>query len=406
MKHVYLFESRSCSFQCGVGTYLNELFKLSTRWEEIKLCVIVFQTQVEACTPCTCNGIDYILLPRSLKGNPSECDRSLLEHLEPFIEYHENCIFMYNYIPCAKLIRSVKDYFPLAKHVCVIHEFTWSTPLLGDSRKFSKMVRGTNSTKPSGQKISAAFAQEKEQFQLVDKIICLSPDAKAVLQTVYQVPVDKLAVIPNALSKKPKLLSASRRLALRRKYGLTDTEKVILSVGRISKGKGSLAFLQAFKEILKEEPDCRWVIVGGLAQAPAFLEQAGTAVTHLTLTGHVASKQLADWYRMADVGILPSYTEQCSYAGLEMMAYGLPVVASDGFGVRCMFRDGVNACVASIGKRTATKQFARNLAACVLRVWDNEEEKKRLRRNGFRILRERYTPAEVAKKYQAVFDSL
>lgn len=406
MKHVYLFESRSCSFQCGVGTYLNELFKLSTRWKEVRLCVIVFQTQVEVCTPCTCNGIEYLLLPKGLNGNPSECDRSLLEHLEPFIEYNEDCIFMYNYIPCAKLIRSVKDYFPLAKHVCVIHEFNWSTPLLGDSRKFLKMVRGADSTISGNQKIVAAFAQEQEQFQRVDKVICLSPDAETVLRTVYQVPTAKIAVIPNALSKKPKSLSASQRLALRHKYGLTDTEKVILSVGRISKGKGSLAFLQAFKEILKEEPNCCWVIAGGLAQALTFLEQAGTAVTHLTLTGHVASKQLADWYRMADVGILPSYTEQCSYAGLEMMAYGLPVVASDGFGVRCMFHDEVNAYVASIGKRIATKQFARNLAACVLRLWNNEEEKERLRKNGFRILREQYTPAEVARKYQAVFDSL
>lgn len=250
-------------------------------------------------------------------------------------------LYLYVYIPCAKLIRSVKDYFPLAKHVCVIHEFTWSTPLLGDSDKFLRMVRSTNLTNSIEQKIIVAFAQEKEQFQLVDKVICLSPNAETVLRKIYQVPVEKIAVIPNALSKKPKSLSASQRLALRRKYGLTDKEKVILSVGRISKGKGSLAFLQAFKEILKEGPDCRWVMAGGLAQAPAFLEQAGTAVTHLTLTGHVASKQLADWYRMADVGILPSYTEQCSYAGLEMMAYGLPVVASDGFGVRCMFRDGV-----------------------------------------------------------------
>ena len=406
MKHLYLFESRNCSFQCGVGTYLNELFKLSTRWKEVRLCVIVFQTQVEVCTPCTCNGIEYILLPKSLNGNPSECDRSLLEHLEPFIEYNEDCIFMYNYIPCEKLVRSVREYFPLAKHVCVIHDFSWATPLLGDSGKLQKLAKASAGATAMDPKVVALFAQEREQFQVVDKVICLSPDAETVLRTVYQVPAAKIAVIPNALSKKTKSLSASQRLALRHKYGLTDTEKIILSVGRISKGKGSFAFLQAFKEILKEEPDCRWVIAGGLAQAPAFLEQAGTAVTHLTLTGHVASEQLADWYRMADVGILPSYTEQCSYAGLEMMAYGLPVVASDGFGVRCMFHDGMNAYVAPIGKRTATKQFARNLAACVLRLWNNEEEKERLRKNCFRILREQYAPAEVARKYQAVFDSL
>lgn len=406
MKHLYLFEDRSCSFQCGVGTYLNELFKLSTRWERIKLCVIAFQTRVKVCTPCSCNGIDYVLLPQSLNGNPSECDRSLLEHLEPFIEYNEDCIFMYNYSPCAKLVHAVREYFPLAKHVCVIHEFNWSTPLLGDSCKFLKMVRNVNQTNPVNQKIMATFVQEKDQFGLVDKVICLSPDAESVLEKAYQISTEKIAVIPNALSKRSKLFPISKLMELRRKYHLTNNEKIILSVGRISKGKGYLAFLQAFKEILKEESDCRWVIAGELTQAPMFLTQAGTAITHLTLTGHITSEQLVDWYRMADIGILPSYTEQCSYAGLEMMAYGLPIVASDGFGVRCMFHDGVNAYVASIGKYTTTKQFVQNLAACVLRLWNNEKEKERLRKNSFRILRSQYAPTKIAQKYEAVFENL
>ena len=41
-----------------------------------------------------------------------------------------------------------------------------------------------------------------------------------------------------------------------------------------------------------------------------------------------------------DFGIVPSRYEQFGLAGLEMMRVGLPVIASDSFGVRKMFNSG------------------------------------------------------------------
>ena len=89
-----------------------------------------------------------------------------------------------------------------------------------------------------------------------------------------------------------------------------------------------------------------------------------------------------------------------------MMSYGLPVVASDGFGVRCMFQDGVNAYVASIGKREKPRHFEQNLREEVLRLWNDKAGQKKLRSNGYRILRERYSYAQMEKLYRSVFDRL
>lgn len=74
--------------------------------------------------------------------------------------------------------------------------------------------------------------------------------------------------------------------------------------------------------------------------------------TKVTYTGHLERKELKKWYQMADIGVIPSYTEQCSYVGIEMMMHGLPIVTSDGFGLRDMFKDQGNAIVVPIGKRT------------------------------------------------------
>ena len=52
--------------------------------------------------------------------------------------------------------------------------------------------------------------------------------------------------------------------------------------------------------------------------------------------GYLQKNELEKWYQLVDIGVLPSYSEQCSYTGIEMMMYSLPIVASDGFGVRIM----------------------------------------------------------------------
>ena len=43
------------------------------------------------------------------------------------------------------------------------------------------------------------------------------------------------------------------------------------------------------------------------------------------------------WYQIADVCVLPSYTEQCSYFGIEMLAHGKLILATDGHNMGEMF---------------------------------------------------------------------
>ena len=37
---------------------------------------------------------------------------------------------------------------------------------------------------------------------------------------------------------------------------------------------------------------------------------------------------------MVDVGIVPSFVEQCSYTAIEMMCFGLPLIVSDVEGLK------------------------------------------------------------------------
>ena len=78
----------------------------------------------------------------------------------------------------------------------------------------------------------------------------------------------------------------------------------------------------------------------------------------------------------ADIGVLPSYTEQCSYVGLEMLAHRLPIVASDGFGMRCMFQEQANIRVAHIGNVKQLDGYKSELVSSTLKLLYLKEKEK------------------------------
>ena len=60
----------------------------------------------------------------------------------------------------------------------------------------------------------------------------------------------------------------------------------------------------------------------------------------VTFTGFMEKNDLYDLYRIADIGVMPSFHEQCSYVAIEMMRHGLPITVSTTTGLKEMIVDG------------------------------------------------------------------
>lgn len=130
-----------------------------------------------------------------------------------------------------------------------------------------------------------------------------------------------------------------------------------------------------------------------------------TVASSLIYPGHLDREELGVWYDAADVGVMSSYTEQCSYACLEMMSRGLPVVASDGNNLSDMFRDGENAFVARIGNVVDTDSYARRLAQKIVEALEASPEQIRtMKNNNYRLLRDRYSAETMARNYIALIN--
>lgn len=405
MKRVYIYNDYQLSSGNGVGIFLEEFTRCATKWgDNVRICMVMFRTNVEEFCIHTRDELDFFFISRKLCKNPFKECGSIISILKKYIVDAKDTFFLFNYAPSDKLMFETHKYFPLSKQICIIHDFNWTAPLLGNVDLFRELIAKTRVGIPSQHiGIMNLYQQEVKQYHIANHVICLSEDSRSILQNYYFVPKEKITLIPHGIDTIKKGFSAIMKQKWRENYHLDSNEKVILMVGRICKAKGMFAYLNAFKKVLKRDSNCRLVIAGELCNAPDLLDATDKVTVKITLTGMLDKDKLSYWYRMADIGVIPSYSEQCSYVGLEMMSYGLPVVASDGFGVRCMFRDEINTLTASIGNRNNPEEFEQNLADSTLCLLNNAKLRKKLKKNARQILQKKYSFSEMEKQYKAIF---
>src|SRR5690606_25075370 len=84
----------------------------------------------------------------------------------------------------------------------------------------------------------------------------------------------------------------------------------------------------------QQEPDMQFVWVGGtpfkrLGAASGELETLAGSVPTFTVTGVIPYEQVVDYFKAADVFLLPSEQETFGLVVIEAAAAGLPVVLRD-----------------------------------------------------------------------------
>lgn len=101
---------------------------------------------------------------------------------------------------------------------------------------------------------------------------------------------------------------------------------MVLSVGEVNKNKNHKAGIEALAKL--NEPDVYYVICGRGSLMDAHKEMAKELGVgdRVILTGY--RTDVADFYKMADVFLFPSFREGLPVAVMEAMASGLPVVAT------------------------------------------------------------------------------
>jgi asparagine synthase (glutamine-hydrolysing) len=165
----------------------------------------------------------------------------------------------------------------------------------------------------------------------VDGFISVSNLTRKRFTAWSGVPEENIHLLPNCYD--PKLFyPAPKNEMLADRYGLAG-KIVLLTVGRLDSNeryKGIDEVIEILPELSIEYPNIAYLIVGD-GNDRARLEakvQALDVANRVVFTGYVGGAEKTDYYRLADVYIMPSMGEGFGIVFLEAMACGLPVIGS------------------------------------------------------------------------------
>lgn len=183
------------------------------------------------------------------------------------------------------------------------------------------------------------FDTEFEPYMFVDQIITITHCQKPYL-TAKGVSEDKVQVIYSGID--PVQFNLENHINIREKYGLTQSEHLILFSGRIDQIKGLDYLASAFDRLLKQIADCRLVITGN-GDFESLIKATCRFSSRISFLGFIPFDDLVLLYHAATIGVIPSLEEHCNYVALEMLFCGLPVVASKLGGLKEIFIHNENA---------------------------------------------------------------
>jgi len=231
------------------------------------------------------------------------------------------------------------------------------------------------------------------------RVIVCSEFMKKEVDTYFSCPADKSDVVFNGVdATKFEFDATLEELATWRARMAKPTEKVVIYVGRFVREKGIHVLLNAASCVLAEEPDTKFVVVGGghRENLERFVRWFGLE-DKILFTGFMSGRALHQLYRASDVAVFPSLYEPFGIVALEGMAAGCAVVASDA--------GGLNEVV--IHDKTGTSTYAGDpgsLAWGILRVLRDPVRAEQLKKAARERLDTEFHWATIAQKTLAVYE--
>lgn len=161
-----------------------------------------------------------------------------------------------------------------------------------------------------------------------DKIITISEFSKREIQTLLQVPEEKIEIVYSAPSITTEVTSfqmLQKRLNVKQPY--------LLYMGTIEPRKNLVRLIQAFDWLKRERKiPHQLVLAGGDGWKTEGIHRAAETAqfaNEIRFTGYLSSKEKNTLYQNADLMVFPSLYEGFGMPPLEAMLFGCPTVCSN-----------------------------------------------------------------------------
>ena len=224
----------------------------------------------------------------------------------------------------------------------------WGVPLVHSMHTLAK-VKNAALAAGDAPEPGARVLGEEQVVDSADRLIANTDDEARQLIERYDADPRRVTTVTPGVGLatfRPGFAGAARR-----RLGLPRDAYVLLFVGRIQPLKAPDVLLRAAAGMLADDPALRSRLVVAVVGGPsgsgrARPEELQRLAAHLGIADVVRfeppcpQRELAQWYRAADVTVVPSHSESFGLVALESQACGTPVVAAAVGGLRTAVRDG------------------------------------------------------------------
>jgi mannosylfructose-phosphate synthase len=267
------------------------------------------------------------------------------------------------------------------------------------------------------QKMEDDFPQDRDKFDEIynfsrrihhetmlyrdcDALVATSPMQLDVMQTRYNVPSNRMTMIPPGYDDSRFFpVGGPTRDAIREELGYSGP--TIASIGRLSRNKGFDLLIDAFTVVAERVPSAKLVLPVGTETEETtedpMLQELHDQVAQLGLkdrvgiSGSLPDEAMADFYRAADVFALPSRYEPFGMTAVEAMACGTPTVLTTHGGLYRTTSYGIDALYADSFDKA-------DFGITILKALRYGDIRRRLSLHGARKVRSLFTWTGIAQQ--------
>jgi glycosyltransferase involved in cell wall biosynthesis len=234
--------------------------------------------------------------------------------------------------------------------------------------------------------------------RLAGPLVAVSEELKRRLVREFNLPAERIAVVPNGVTLPPSPPDAAAARLHRRALGLPEAGPVVGVIGRLHPVKGQDVLLAAWPQVLASHPGACLAVVGQ-GQSRAALEKTAAALgiaSAVVFTGY--RDDVAEHLAAFDVVVVPSRYEGLSLLLIEAMAAQRPVVATRVGGNPEAVEDGVSGLLVPAADPSA-------LAAACHRLLDDPALARQLGENARERAERLFSQDTMIRAYERLYET-
>ena len=216
----------------------------------------------------------------------------------------------------------------------------WHVPLVHTMHTMAR-VKNLHASEGETREPIGREIGEAQVVVAADALVANTSTEASELIELYDAPADEITVIPPGVDLETFAPDPRQpRVPSRTVLGLSEDAEVLLFVGRLQQHKAPDMLLRVGAELIARQPARRDRLVLAVLGGPSGRTSTGhphelhDLAVELGVSDNVRfvppvdRPTLAEWYRAADLVIVPSHSESFGLVAIEAQACGTPVVAA------------------------------------------------------------------------------